>query len=58
MIIMDLIAHFDLELRQIDVKVTFLIEDLDEVVYMKQPEGFHDDIQKVYKLKKSLHGLK
>nr|GFA48755.1 zinc finger, CCHC-type [Tanacetum cinerariifolium] len=43
-----------------DVKTAFLNGDLDEEVYMKQPEGSvlpgHEN--KVYKLKKSLYGLK
>lgn len=39
-IIMALVAHFDLELHQIDVKTTFLNGDLNEEVYMSQPEGF------------------
>ena len=43
-----------------DVKTTFLHGDLNEDIYMQQPEGF---VQKgkqklVYKLKKSLYGLK
>jgi hypothetical protein len=37
---MALVAHFDLELHQIDVKTTFLNGDLEESVYMKQPKGF------------------
>ncbi|GKB21787.1 retrovirus-related pol polyprotein from transposon TNT 1-94 [Tanacetum coccineum] len=39
-IIMELVAHFDLELHQMDVKRAFLNEDLTEDVYMCQPEGF------------------
>jgi hypothetical protein len=37
---MALVAHFDLELHQMDVKAAFLNGDLEEKVYMKQPKGF------------------
>ena len=39
-IIMALVAHFDFDLHQMDVKTTFLNGNLEEEVYMKQPEGF------------------
>jgi hypothetical protein len=39
-IIMALMAHYDLDLHQMDVKMTFLNRDLDENVYMAQPKGF------------------
>ena len=35
LIVLALVAHFDTELYQIDVKTTFLNGDLDEEVYMK-----------------------
>jgi hypothetical protein len=55
-----LIAHFDLELHQMDVKTTFLNGSLEEEVYMKQPEGFCSDKgdQLVCRLMKSIYGLK
>ena len=37
---MALVAHFDMELHQMDVKTAFLNGDLNEEVYMMQPEGF------------------
>ena len=38
--IMALVAHFDLELHQMDVKTAFLNGDIDETIYMVQPEHF------------------
>ena len=37
---MALVAHYDLELHQMDVKTAFLNGDLYENVYMAQPKGF------------------
>jgi hypothetical protein len=47
-------------LEQMDVKTAFLIGDLEEQIYMEQPKGFSQPRQEhlVYKLKKSLYGLK
>jgi hypothetical protein len=39
-IIMALVAHYDLELHQMNVKTTFLNGDLEENIYMAQPKGF------------------
>jgi hypothetical protein len=39
-ILIALLTHYDLELHQMDVKMTFLNEDLYENVYMSQPKGF------------------
>ena len=37
---MTLVAHFNLELHQMDVKTALLNGDLTEDVYMIQPDGF------------------
>ena len=56
-IIMALVAHYDLELHQMDVKTTFLNEDLEKNVYMAQPKGFFvEGNERMGRcLKKSLH---
>ena len=58
--ILSLVAFFDFELYQMDVKTAFLNGDLEEDVYMEQPEGFisKGDENKVCKLEKSIYGLK
>ena len=58
--VLGLVAHFDMQLEQMDVKIAFLHGDLEELVYMVQLEGFIQPGQEhlVYKLKKSLYGLK
>ena len=59
-IILALVAHFDLELHQMDVKTAFLNGSLEEEVYMSQPEGFVEDGKEdlVCLLRKSIYGLK
>ena len=58
--ILSMVAHFDMELQQMDVKAAFLHGFLDEVIYMDQPEGYVDPKHpdKVCLLKRSLYGLK
>jgi hypothetical protein len=59
-IIMTLVVHYDLELHQIDVKTTFLNEDLLENVYMAQPKDFamKEKEHMGCHMKKSIYGLK
>lgn len=58
-ILLALTAVRDLEITQFDVKTAFLNGDLEEEIYMVQPQGFISDRPDlVYKLKKSLYGLK
>ena len=55
-----LAAIFDLVVHQMDVKTAFLNGDLEEEIYMTQPEGCEVPGQedKVCRLRKSLYGLK
>ncbi|KAL2238396.1 UNVERIFIED_CONTAM: Retrovirus-related Pol polyprotein from transposon TNT 1-94 [Sesamum indicum] len=59
-IILALTAHYNWNLKQMDVKTAFLHGDLDEHIYMNQPVGFIDKIKSDYVclLNKSLYGLK
>ena len=59
-LILALVAAHDLEVLQVDVKTAFLNGQLDEEIYMRQPEGYvaqgHEG--EVCKLMKSLYGLR
>jgi hypothetical protein len=59
-IILAYACHKRFKVYQMDVKSAFLNGDLNEEVYMEQPEGFKlsDNPDLVCKLKKSLYGLK
>lgn len=59
-VVMGLAACLDLEVEQLDVKTTFLHGDLEEEIYMEQPEGFKVAGKEhlVCRLEKSLYGLK
>lgn len=48
----------NMHLGQFDVKTAFLYGNLNENIYMEQPEGFKDGTTRVCKLLKSLYGLK
>ncbi|CDF39891.1 unnamed protein product [Chondrus crispus] len=59
-LLLALVAHYDLELHQMDVVTAFLNGDLDEDIYMEQPEGCIDKSKSdhVCKLLKALYDLK
>jgi Reverse transcriptase (RNA-dependent DNA polymerase) len=56
-IVLALVAHYNLELHQMDVKTAFLNGELEEEVYMDQPESFSIGGKEhmVCKLKMSLY---
>ena len=59
-IILGLTTSMNLKLEQLDVKIAFLHGDIDEEIFMEQPEGFKVKGKEnvVCKLKTSLYGLK
>ena len=54
------IASEDLDYLQLDVRTAFLNGNLEETIYLKQPEGYVDlsNPEWVYRLAKALYGLK
>jgi hypothetical protein len=59
-ILLEIAAFHDYKIWQMDVKTAFLNGNIDEELYMMQPEGFVDskDANKVCKLQCSIYGLK
>ncbi|KAK1419234.1 hypothetical protein QVD17_28397 [Tagetes erecta] len=59
-LIISIAANQGWELHHLDVKTAFLNGDLKEEIFVAQPEGFvkKGEEHKVYKLSKSLYGLK
>ncbi|KAH9291001.1 hypothetical protein KI387_044130 [Taxus chinensis] len=58
--VLEIVAAEDLHLEQLDVKTVFVHGDLEEELYMQQPEGYEvkGKEEMVCKRKKSLYGLK
>ena len=56
--LLSLAAILDLHVHQVDYSQAYLNAPLDKVVYMEQPEMWHDGTSKVCKLLKSIDGLK
>ena len=57
-VVLALAAARDWPLRQLDVKTAYLNGDLDEELYIYQPEGFERGIDEVCRILKSLYGLR
>ena len=59
-VLLAIFAHYDYEIRQMDVKTAFLNGNLEEEVYMIQPEGYtsKEFLEKVCRLQRSIYGLK
>jgi Reverse transcriptase (RNA-dependent DNA polymerase) len=39
-IVLGLMTSLNLNIEQLDIKIAFLYDDLEEELYMEQPEGF------------------
>jgi ATP-binding cassette subfamily B (MDR/TAP) protein 1 len=59
-VVLAIYVIFDLHLQQLDVKISFIHGELDEEIYVLQPEGFAEKGKEnlVCMLNKSLYGLK
>ena len=59
-ILLSIAAHYDYEIWQMDVKTTFLNDNLEEEINMMQPKGFKAKNQEhvVCMSKRSIYGLK
>ena len=60
-ILLTIAAIYGLEIHQMDVVTAFLVGELEEEIYMEQPEGFEVGTKEedlVCRLRKSLYGLK
>jgi len=59
-LILAIAAAKNLKLRQFDVSTAFLSGDIDETIYMEQPEGYVDKEYPEYvcKLQRAIYGLK
>lgn len=59
-LVLALAAQLELKVYQLDVKSAFLNGELEEEVYVEQPQGYEvkGKEDKVYRLKKALYGLK
>ena len=56
--LMQIACQNDLLLHQMDVKSAYLHAPINEEVYVAQPQGYDSNPDKVWKLRKSLYGLK
>jgi len=58
--LLTIVVQFDLELEQMDVKITFLHGELEEKIYIKQPKSYiqKGKENKACLLNKSLYRLK
>ena len=57
-VLLSVAAAHNLDLYQFDIKTAFLYGEVEEELYMAQPQGFEDGTDRVCRLRKSVYGLK
>lgn len=57
-LLMALAASKGLKIHQMDAVTAFLQGEIEEDIYLEQPDGFNDGTGKVCKLKRAIYGLK
>jgi Reverse transcriptase (RNA-dependent DNA polymerase) len=59
-IFLAIIAFHDYKIWKMDIKIAFLNGDLEDEVYMTQPESFVDpnNVEKICNLERSIYGFK
>ena len=57
-LLMAMTVKFSWQIEQMDVVTAFLHGDVQEAIYMQQPEAYDDGSGRVCRLKKALYGLK
>lgn len=57
-LLMSIAVKFGWSIEQMDVVTAFLHGDIEETIYMKQPEEYDDGSGRVCRLRKALYGLK
>ncbi|TYK03188.1 gag/pol protein [Cucumis melo var. makuwa] len=59
-VLLSIVAFYNYEIWKMDVKTAFLNDNLEEIIFISQPEGFitQGQEQKVCKLNRSIYGFK
>ena len=57
-LVLTIAASKQWEVHPMDVKSSFLPDDLEEEIYMNRPKGYINDSSLVCRLRKSLDGIK
>lgn len=57
-VLMSIAAIEKLKIHQMDAVTAYLQGDIDEEIYIKQPEGYEDGTDRVCRLNRSIYGLK